>query len=135
MGVKLEQKIDLATRNKPSDVQLEVRRQDASELSVDRLKNKNYVIRLGNGEHKDVQLELEGHRRSSIVIGVNRGIPGKYEPENPYEGPYTVVSQKDWMQIYPTTGKSMTENLVVLPIPYYEVNNIKNGLTVYIGGD
>lgn len=128
-------KIDLATRNIVSDIQLGVRKQDAVELSVDQIRNKGKVIHLEDGDHKDIQIKLEGHRRSSITIGVNKGGSGKYEPENPYEGPYSVVSQKDLMQIYPTSGKAMTENLVVLPIPYYEVDNLKNGMTVYIGGD
>ena len=57
------------------------------------------------------------------------------DPKEPYEGPYTVVSHADVSQILDTKNKIMTENLIVLPISYYETSNPKGGMTVYIGVD
>lgn len=68
-----------------------------------------------------------------ILPGFLKATP--IDPKEPYEGPYTVVSHAGISQILDTKDKIMTENLIVLPISYYETSNPKGGLTVYIGGD
>ena len=93
-------------------------------------------------ETKDIYMDIEGrHRDAHFVIqgrepkDVSFVISGGGGRKQPYEGPYTVVSETDILQILPTENKVMTENLVVMPIPYSEVSNPKGGLTVCIGGD
>ena len=51
----------------------------------------------------------------------------------PYYGEYT-VTPKVQMQTMETADKYMTDNVTILAIPYYSVDNQKNGQTVIIGG-
>lgn len=53
---------------------------------------------------------------------------------NPYEGSYTVVSKPFKDEVIETKNHSMTSNITVLKIPYYETGN-ETGYTVYIGGE
>ena len=83
------------------------------------------------GRSRDVQISIQGKDHGDIFLTVTP----RESHKDPYEGPYSVVSYADAMQILDTEDKIMTENLVVLPIPYFETSNPKGGLTVYIGGD
>ena len=83
------------------------------------------------GRQKDVQINLQARGHGSIQFDISRG----GIPKQPYPGPYTIVSEKDILQIIPTENKLMKEDLVVLPIPYSETSNLKGGLTVCIGGE
>ena len=83
------------------------------------------------GRHRDVRISVQGKEHGELSFTVSRGGMKK----EPYEGPYAVSSLAHEMQLYNTENKVMTENLIVLPIPYYETTNPKGGLTVYIGGD
>ena len=85
-----------------------------------------------DGRHPDVQIDIQGRGRGNITFSISGGGGGRKEP---YEGPYTVTSESDALQILQTENKVMTENMVVLPIPYSETSNPKGGLTVFIGGD
>ena len=50
-----------------------------------------------------------------------------------YDGAYELASLADTEQILPTTGKKLEDDVVVLPIPYYETTNESGGYTVIIG--
>ena len=50
-----------------------------------------------------------------------------------YDGPTTVIPEPDEMQILQTEKKIVQENIVVMPIPYFETSNTQGGKTVYIG--
>lgn len=80
---------------------------------------------------KDVRIGMEGTSHGKISFTITGG-SGRKEP---FEGPYSVASLANELQLFNTENKVMTENLVVLPIPYYETSNPKGGLTVYIGGE
>jgi len=81
------------------------------------------------GRSKDVQINVQGRDHGDIFLTVTqRGAQKKK-----YDGPYSVIPSVDEMQILNTEDKIMTENLVVLPIPYFETSNPKGGLTVHIG--
>lgn len=54
-------------------------------------------------------------------------------PPAPYYGEYT-VTPKMQMQTMETADKYMTDDVTILAIPYYSVDNQKNGQTVIIGG-
>lgn len=84
-----------------------------------------------SSRHKDIRISMTNSSHGHISFEIS-GNNGKKEA---YEGPYSVESIAHDMQIYSTENKVMTENLVVLPIPYYETSNPKGGLTVYIGGN
>ena len=58
--------------------------------------------------------------------------PEKYV--DPYVGEYTVVSKPFRDEVLKTAGHSMTNNVTVLQIPYYETSN-QTGYTIYIGGE
>lgn len=48
-----------------------------------------------------------------------------------YEGDYTVTPAMK-AQTLPTMNKVLTENVIISPIPFYEVSNPGGGKTVYI---
>lgn len=49
-----------------------------------------------------------------------------------YQGPYNVIPKAFEQQTLKTANRLMTENVVVLEVPYFEVGNDENGTTVYI---
>lgn len=49
-----------------------------------------------------------------------------------YTGTYT-VTPKDVKQVLPTVSKTMSEDVKVKAIPYYDVDNSAGGSTIYIG--
>lgn len=83
------------------------------------------------GRSRDVQISVQGKDHGDIFLTVTP----RESHKDPYEGPYSVASVAGAMQILDTEDKIMTENLIVLPILYFETSNPKGGLTVYIGGD
>ncbi len=52
----------------------------------------------------------------------------------PYTGEYDVIP-KVTAQTLATAGKRMKEDVCVLAIPYFEVSNPSDGMTVYIGSE
>lgn len=52
----------------------------------------------------------------------------------PFSGEYT-VTPKVQMQTMETADKYMTDDVTILAIPYYSVDNQENGQTVIIGGN
>ena len=51
---------------------------------------------------------------------------------DPYMGSYTITPSVE-PQILATANKSMSKNMNIKAIPYYETGNAQNGKTVYIG--
>jgi hypothetical protein len=73
-----------------------------------------------------------GHStKESIQVDIGETHGGVAYPV--YDGPTVVKPEPDLMQILETEKKTVKENIVVLPIPYYETTNPKGGTTVYIG--
>lgn len=54
---------------------------------------------------------------------------------NPYYGSYSVNPKTNSDIILQTKNLIMTENLIVKKIPYYQVENVSKGDTVYIGSE
>ena len=50
-----------------------------------------------------------------------------------YHGPTAIKPEAYHMQILQTNNTVVKENILVLPIPYYETSNPYGGNTVYIG--
>lgn len=124
----------LGIENRHGNVRLETDRITRPDLSFYTEERGNVIELNAEQDHRDVRIHLEGHRKGAITIGLTGGVR-KQPYDDPYEGPYAVTSAVDLMQIYPTEDRVMTENLVVLPIPYFETSNVQGGLTVFIGGD
>lgn len=61
------------------------------------------------------------------------GVGDTYYP--PYKGRYFVAPEVSHEQILETKDTFLQENIVVSEIPYSEVSNVLNGVTVYIGKD
>ena len=87
--------------------------------------------------------ELEGELFSSEkitgVISTTNTILGDIvippeRPIDPYMGEYEVQSKPFEDEVLRTKNHSMTKNLTVLKIPYYETSN-ETGYTIYIGGE
>lgn len=53
--------------------------------------------------------------------------------QEPYEGSYEVTPTIE-QQILQTKNKTMVDDLTIKSIPYAEVTNTSNGITVTIGG-
>ena len=83
------------------------------------------------GRHRDVRFNIDSRDHGDIFLTIT---PRETQKEQ-YEGPYTVSSAVNGLQILDTENKVMVENMVVLPIPYFETSNPKGGLTIYIGGE
>lgn len=79
-------------------------------------------------EEPDIQIGIE-NSVPDIEIEVAAGGEGK----PPYEGEYTVVSDLHNQVIMHTRGTAMTDNVTVLPIPFYEASNPQGGITLTIG--
>lgn len=54
---------------------------------------------------------------------------------NPYEGAYEVTPRAHDPVILSTRSKTMTDDVTVLKVPYYETSNIYDGKTVFIAED
>lgn len=50
-----------------------------------------------------------------------------------YEGDYSVIPDTKSDQIMNTSNKYLSDDIVVAAIPYHEIDNPSNGLTIYIG--
>lgn len=70
-------------------------------------------------ENGDIKLDF----KDKVIIG------GQYQE---YEGEYE-VTPRTVTQVLPTKEKNMKNDVTVKEIPFYEVGNLQNGKTVYIG--
>ena len=70
-------------------------------------------------ENGDIKLDF----KDKVIIG------GQYQE---YEGEYE-VTPRTVAQVLPTKEKNMKNDVTVKEIPFYEVGNLQNGKTVYIG--
>ena len=70
-------------------------------------------------ENEDIKLDF----KDKVIIG------GQYQE---YEGEYE-VTPRTVAQVLPTKEKNMKNDVTVKEIPFYEVGNLQNGKTVYIG--
>lgn len=52
-----------------------------------------------------------------------------------YDGDYVITPQLEQEATLSTKGKKLTEDVVVLKIPRYEVTNDAGGITLILGGD
>ena len=84
------------------------------------------------GELKTSEMIVGTMTPIDIVSGDITIPPEKYI--DPYMGEYVIKSDPFKDEIYMTKNHSMTKNLTVLKIPYYETSN-ETGYTVYIGGE
>lgn len=86
-------------------------------------------------------VSLEGNSPGSISVDGGstyygeislKGGGGSRFPE--YNGPTTILPERDLMQILPTKDTLVRESIVALPVPYSETINESGGTTVCIGG-
>lgn len=77
------------------------------------------------------KLESTKDIRGDISCGINRIV----ETAEVYDGTYEVVSQAHADSYLATKDKTLTDNIHVKEIPYYETSNLSDGLTVYIGSE
>lgn len=71
-------------------------------------------------------------------LSCNGGLSGKISmgaTYPPYSGDYEVTPNAFNAQILPTANKSLTQDIVVKSVPYYETSNAQDGITVYIAGE
>lgn len=83
-----------------------------------------------SAEIPDIQIGCD-EETADIEMEVAAGGEGK----PPYEGEYTVVSDLHNQVIMPTRGMAMTDDVTVLPIPFYEASNPQGGITLTIGNE
>lgn len=78
-----------------------------------------------------ISIDLSGGGQKEIDVDVGPGHSGAVYPV--YDGPTTIKPEAYEMQILQTEKKTLLENIITLPIPYYETSNPQGGMTVYIG--
>lgn len=52
-----------------------------------------------------------------------------------YQGPYEVTPRAFNPVVLPTNDKTMTDDVTVLEVPYWETSNLFDGKTVYIANE
>ena len=72
---------------------------------------------------------LTGKIKSDDVLSGKMSMPVGYKE---YSGEYLVIPKVS-SQTLPTSDKHLLKDVIVDPIPYYEVSN-QNGKTIIIGG-
>lgn len=70
---------------------------------------------------------IDGQLSGTISIG-------EASVDKRYEGVYSVTPKPFNRQELNTKNKFLKENVVIEAIPYYQVTNDQNGITVNIGG-
>lgn len=78
-----------------------------------------------------ITVNIGGQSKESIQVDVGAPHSGTDFPV--YTGPTLVEPDPYYMQILETQRKAVKDNIVVLPIPYFETSNPAGGTTVYIG--
>ena len=76
---------------------------------------------------------LEGSLAQDPEVSVSLSIPNVVH-EKVYTGPYAVIPKANDQTVLDTKGRSMTDAVTVLKIPYYEIGN-ESGDTVYIANE
>ena len=66
-------------------------------------------------------------------VDVDVGAPHSGVEYPVYHGPTVIKPEAYDMQILETEYTTVKENIIVLPIPYYETTNPQGGTTIYIG--
>lgn len=82
-------------------------------------------------KHPEISIDLTHGQKKQVEIEIGPPHSGVAYPV--YNGPISVIPEAYDMQILQTEKKSVMENIVVLPIPYFQTSNPQGGNTVYIG--
>lgn len=78
-----------------------------------------------------LKIDFPGSTKPDIEVDIKAPHSGTEYPF--YDGPTTVRPEAHELQILQTEKKAVMENIMVLPIPYFETSNPYGGNTVYIG--
>lgn len=78
------------------------------------------------------QQTLKGNVSTALNLIGSMNVGGAFLPEY-YEGEYEVIPSIE-EQVLETNRKYMKDDVTVKEIPYAEVTNLANGITVTIGG-
>ena len=79
----------------------------------------------------EISIDLSKGIKKQIEIEIGETHSGVEYPK--YTGPAIVTPAAYIMQVLQTEKKSVMENIMVLPIPYFQTSNPQGGNTVYIG--
>lgn len=66
------------------------------------------------------------------ILSSSGNLSGTVEVYSPYRENYSVTPKAGIQQVLKTANKLLTEDIIINPIPYYEVTNPSDGKTVYI---
>lgn len=66
------------------------------------------------------------------VSGLSGSLSVNADTTTPYTGDYTVVPKAFASQTLNTANKTLTDDILVKEVPYFENENFSKGLTVYI---
>lgn len=85
----------------------------------------------------DVIVEDDGYNvdisdDKNVAVNIDVAILHPYESD--YEGVYTVTPKVHTETVLPTTGKTLSDDVTVLEIPYYETTG-EHGTTIYIADE
>lgn len=79
----------------------------------------------------EVGIDVPSSTKERVDVDVGAPHSGVEYPI--YHGPTSVKPEAYEMQILETEDTTVKENIVVLPIPYFQTSNPQGGNTVYIG--
>ena len=88
-------------------------------------------MKIKTNTNKPVKMDVNTGGR--IDMSIVSGGGGALIPT--YKGEYEVIPKAHDTQTLETQGRKMTENVVVLPVPYWEFTNPAHGNTVYIANE
>lgn len=79
---------------------------------------------------------ISGVNSLNASLSAVGSVPGTVSPkinrEKYYTGTYTVTPKADKTQVLPTADKTLTDDITVNKVPFYDAHNDANGMTAYI---
>lgn len=79
----------------------------------------------------EIAIDLSEGQRKQVEIEIGAPHSGANYPV--YDGPVAITPEAYIFKVLQTEKKTVMENIVVLPIPYFQTSNPQGGNTIYIG--
>ena len=82
---------------------------------------------------RDPKIDIDAPSGTKTLVDVDIGASHSGVEYPTYHGPTVIKPEAYDMQLLETENTTVKENIIVLPIPYFETTNPQGGSTIYIG--